>query len=74
METQQPPALQDIMTLAAQLGVQFSGEASSATFDLDTDDHSPCSLGGTYENSPAGIAIADGDLRRYQLTYQMVAS
>jgi len=62
--------LQDIKTLAVQLGVQFRGSPDEPVFDLDSTNG--YIFAGTFENSQAGIEVAYGDLVRFGQTLEQV--
>ena len=67
----QPPlTLQDVKTLAEQVGVTFLGSASDAVFELDSTNG--YLFAGTYENSQMCIEAAYSDLRSFQLTVQKI--
>ena len=64
------PTLQEVETLAHQLGVTYTGSNNGQWFDLDRTETPQ--LTGTYRTVQTGIDNAYGDLRRLQLTLQAI--
>ncbi len=62
------PTLEEIETLAQQLGVSYTRSQGSACFDLDRN-QSP-QIHGTYQATQQGVDVAFGDLKRLELTLQ----